>query len=71
MVAGGGPGILGGHQYALALSERADEGDDSASFPAAGFRENFHNVLLTVLPARGVAGLGALQSPKATGSSTP
>jgi hypothetical protein len=41
---------------ALALAVSANKGDDSASFSAAGFGENLHKVLFTVLTAGGVAG---------------
>ena len=52
VVAGGGLGVLGDDECALALSVGADVSDDHCrDFAAAGFRENFHNVLLTVLTA--------------------
>jgi hypothetical protein len=71
VVAGGGLGVPGDDQLALALAVSANKGDDSASFSAAGFGENLHKVLFTVLTAGGVAGLLARMGLKATGSSSP
>ena len=71
MFAGRGPGILWSNQLALALSISANEGDDIASFSAAGFRENFHKVLLTVLSAGSGAGLLAIAGLDGPGSWPP
>ena len=71
VVAGGGPGVPGGDESALALSVAADEGHDIAAFSAAGFRENFHKVLLAVLSAGSGAGLLALVGLDGPGSWPP
>ena len=55
VLAGGGPGVPGGDQLALALSVSADERHDITAFSTAGFRENFHKMLCTALTAGRVA----------------
>jgi hypothetical protein len=57
VVARWGRGVLGNNVLAPALTITADVGDFIADLAAAGFRENLHKVLFTVLAAGGVAGL--------------
>ena len=52
----------------MALVIGADVGDNVAAFAGAGFREDFHMLLLTVLRARRRGGHGALRGLRATGS---
>jgi hypothetical protein len=71
VVAGRGPGVFGDDVCAPALSVTADVGDFIADLAAAGFGENLHKVLLTVLSAGSVAGLLARMGHEATGASSP
>jgi hypothetical protein len=59
------------YELPLAVSISGLVSDDIAAFSAAGNRDNFHKILLTVLTAGRIDGISALSGFAGPGSSLP